>query len=200
MAKKVRPILESALRLDPLKRSSFLDTKCLDAVLRREVESLIAADEQGHSGFLRSPAVTELVKGTGLGHYEFQSMLGAGGMGEVYRAHDTKLDRDVAIKTLPREFASDPEKLSRLRREARTPASLNHPNIGAIYDLEEAEGVICLVLELVEGETPRGPLPLEKALDYARQIADALEAAHKKGIIHRDLKPANVMDCFSPVC
>src|SRR5258708_9061159 len=135
---RVRPILESALELDTSKRSSFLDTACPDAALRREVESLIAADGQGCSGFLQSPLVTELVKGTRFGHYEIQSMLGAGGMGEVYRARDSKLGRDVAIKTLPREFASDPERLSRLRQEARTLASLNHPNIGAIYGLEEA--------------------------------------------------------------
>jgi serine/threonine-protein kinase len=113
-------------------------------------------------------------------------------MGEVYRAHDSKLGRDVAIKTLPREFARDPERLTRFRREARTLASLNHPNIAAIYGLEESEGATCLVLELVEGETLKGPLPIARALDYARQIADGLEAAHEKGIVHRDLKPANI--------
>ena len=122
---RVRPILESALDLDPKSRSAFVDSACSgDERLRREVESLIAADEQGRSGFLQSPPVMPLAKGTRLGHYEIQSMLGAGGMGEVYRAHDSKLDRDVAIKTLPREFASDPERLSRLRQEARTLASL----------------------------------------------------------------------------
>ena len=113
-------------------------------------------------------------------------------MGEVYRAHDSKLGRDVAIKTLPHEFARDPERLSRLRREARTLASLNHPNIAAIYGLEESDEADYLVLELVEGETLRGPLPVQTALDRACQVAAALEAAHDKGIIHRDLKPANV--------
>ena len=113
-------------------------------------------------------------------------------MGEVYRAHDSKLGRDVAIKTLPREFARDPDRLARLRREARTLASLNHPNIAAIYGLEESAEADCLVMELVEGENLRGPLPVEKALEYARQVAEALEAAHEKGIVHRDLKPANV--------
>jgi serine/threonine protein kinase len=113
-------------------------------------------------------------------------------MGEVFRAHDSRLGRDVAVKFLPAEFASDPDRLARFRREARTLASLNHPHIGAIFGLEEHAGVECLVLELVEGETLRGPLPVMQALEYARQVADALEAAHAKGIIHRDLKPSNV--------
>jgi serine/threonine protein kinase len=113
-------------------------------------------------------------------------------MGEVYRAHDSKLGRDVAIKLLPAEFARDAARLARFRREARALAALNHPNIAAIYGLEEAGDIECLVLELVEGETLRGPLPLAAALDRADQVAEALEAAHAKGIVHRDLKPANV--------
>ena len=112
--------------------------------------------------------------GTRIGPYEITSPLGEGGMGIVYRAHDTKLGRDVAIKTLPPEFASDPERLGRFRREARTLASLNHPNIAAIYGLEESPETTCLVLELVEGETLHGPLPIGKALEYARQIAEGL--------------------------
>src|SRR5439155_24525826 len=130
--------------------------------------------------------------GQQLGPYRILAPLGAGGMGEVYRARDCKLDREVALKFLPSAFASDPEWLERFRREARTLASLNHPNIAAIHGIEEFNGATCLVLELVEGETLRGPLPIEKALDYARQIADAVESAHEKGIIHRDLKPTNV--------
>ena len=119
-------------------------------------------------------------------------------MGEVYRAHDTTLKRDVAIKTLPAEFSHDPDRLSRFQREAEVLASLNHPNIAAIYGLEEVAGNRCLILELVEGDTladaivTRGALPLAEALRIARQICDALEAAHDKGIVHRDLKPANV--------
>jgi Tol biopolymer transport system component len=113
-------------------------------------------------------------------------------MGEVFRAHDTKLGRDVAVKFLPVEFARDPDRLARFRREARTLASLNHPHIAAIFGMEEDGGVECLVLELVEGETLRGPLPVARALEYARQVAEALEAAHAKGIIHRDLKPSNI--------
>src|SRR5215813_5210136 len=109
-------------------------------------------------------------------------------MGEVYRARDTKLNRDVALKLLPEAFARDSERVARFRREAQTLAALNHPNIAAIYGLEEN----ALIMELVEGETLRGPLPVETALDYARQIAEALEAAHERGIVHRDLKPANI--------
>ena len=109
------------------------------------------------------------------GPYRVLSPLGSGGMGEVYRAHDIKLGRDVAIKTLPREFARDPERLARFRREARTLASLNHPNIGAIYGLEESGDVDCPVLELVDGETLRGPMAAPEALDYARPVAEALE-------------------------
>jgi serine/threonine protein kinase len=113
-------------------------------------------------------------------------------MGEVYRANDDRLGRGVAIKTLPPEFARDAARLERLRREARLLASLNHPNIAAIYGLEESAEAAYLVLELVEGDTPRGPLPLAAALDLARQVAAALQAAHESGIVHRDMKPANV--------
>src|SRR6476661_3865479 len=116
-------------------------------------------------------------------HYRITSKLGEGGMGEVWRATDTKLGRDVAIKILPTAFAQDIDRMARFEREAQVLAALNHPNIAAIYGVEEP----ALVMELVEGETLNGPLPLETALDYARQIADALEAAHEKGIIHRDL-------------
>ena len=135
--------------------------------------------------------------GTRLGPYEVTGQIGAGGMGEVYRAHDTTLDRDVAIKVLPDAFAIDPERLARFEREAKVLASLNHPNIAAIYGLETSEETRALVLELVEGPTlqdriAQGPIPLDEALPIARQIAEALEAAHEQGIIHRDLKPANV--------
>src|SRR5213593_4050678 len=118
-------------------------------------------------------------------------------MGEVYRAKDTKLDREVAIKVLPELFVSDPERVARFQREAKTLASLNHPHIGGIYGLEDASGVHALVLELVEGPTladriAQGPIPVDEALAIAKQIAEALEAAHEQGIIHRDLKPANI--------
>ncbi len=135
--------------------------------------------------------------GQTLGHYRVLEQIGAGGMGEVYRARDEHLHRDVALKLLPETFAQDAERLARLSREAQLLASVNHPNIAAIYRLEESDTVRCLVLELVEGETLsarilRGRLPLDEALPLARQIAEGLEAAHDRGIIHRDLKPANV--------
>ena len=138
-----------------------------------------------------------LATGTKLGSYEILGPLGAGGMGEVYRAHDTKLKRDVALKVLPDSFASDPDRLARFTREAQTLASLNHPNIAHVHGLEESEGVTAIVMELVEGDDlsqriARGAIPLEEALPIAKQIAEALEAAHEQGIIHRDLKPANI--------
>ena len=140
-----------------------------------------------------------------LGAYHLQTLLGAGGMGEVYRARDAKLGRDVAIKILPRAVTSDPDRLARFEREARMLAALNHPNICAIYGFEEAGGLHFLILELVDGETLRqklarlpllnnhaSGLPIHEALTLARQVAEALEVAHEKGIVHRDLKPANV--------
>jgi Tol biopolymer transport system component len=139
-----------------------------------------------------------LATGTKLGSYEVLTPIGAGGMGEVYQAHDTKLGRDVAIKVLPEAFAHDPERLSRFQREAKMLAALNHPNIATIYGLEQSNGTSYLVMELVSGETladrikREAALPVEEALAICKQIAEALEAAHEKGIIHRDLKPANV--------
>ncbi len=130
--------------------------------------------------------------GQSLGHYRIEAKLGAGGMGEVYRARDTHLGREVAIKVLRPEFARDPERLARFEREARVLASLNHPNIAAIYGFENVDGVPFLVLEYVPGETLKGPLALQEALPIARQTAEALEAAHEKSIVHRDLKPANI--------
>jgi serine/threonine protein kinase/Tol biopolymer transport system component len=135
--------------------------------------------------------------GTRLGTVEVLAVIGRGGMGEVYRARDTKLKRDVAIKTLPDEFSHDADRLSRFQREAEVLASLNHPNIATIFDLQEAEGSRFLVLELVEGETladriQRGPIPIDEALQIAKSICEALEAAHEQGIVHRDLKPANI--------
>src|SRR6516225_5962334 len=138
-----------------------------------------------------------LVGGTRLGAYEIVAAIGAGGMGEVYRAKDTKLGRDVALKILPASFTNDPERVARFRREAQVLASLNHPHIAQIYGLEEVDDTQFLVLELVDGESldkriARGPIPVDEALGIAKQIAEALEAAHEKGIIHRDLKPANI--------
>ena len=135
--------------------------------------------------------------GTKLDHYEISTPLGKGGIGEVWRARDTKLGREVAIKTLPEEFAKDADRLARFEREAKLLASLNHPNIAAIHGFEEDNGTHFLVLELVEGDTvadqlERGEIPVEESLKRALQFAEALEAAHEKGVIHRDLKPANI--------
>jgi Tol biopolymer transport system component/predicted Ser/Thr protein kinase len=134
-----------------------------------------------------------LVPGTRLGPYQILAPIGAGGMGEVYRSRDTKLDREVAIKILPEALARDPERVARFEREAKVLAALNHPNIAQIYGIEESNAGRALVMELVPGETLKGPLPVDAALNYAKQVAEALEAAHDKGIIHRDLKPANLM-------
>ena len=147
------------------------------------------ADEGSHA--------LALTPGSRLGVYAITAQIGEGGMGQVYRATDTTLGRQVAIKILPDALASDPERLARFEREAKTLASLNHPHIAAIYAVETSAGLHALVMELVEGEDlsqriARGPIPCDEALPIAKQIADALEAAHEQGIVHRDLKPANI--------
>jgi len=139
---------------------------------------------------------SELNTGTIISHYRIVSKIGAGGMGEVYRARDSKLNREVAIKVLPECFAQDEERVSRFKREAQVLAALNHSHIASIYGLEETNGILALVMELVEGPTladriADGPIPVDEALAIAKQIAEALEVAHERGIIHRDLKPAN---------
>jgi eukaryotic-like serine/threonine-protein kinase len=210
--RQVEDLCHAALARPEENRAAFLAAACAgDGMLQREVESLLA-HESSAAGFMRVPAVAvagsavlDHAKGTligqRLGSYAIRSLLGVGGMGEVYRAHDDTLGREVAIKVLPTAFTADPERRARFEREARMLATLNHPHIGAIYGIEEAAGVRALVLELVEGETlaeriardaRSGGLPLADALVIARQIADALEAAHEKGIVHRDLKPANI--------
>src|SRR5439155_8503117 len=136
--------------------------------------------------------------GTRLAHYEITAHLGSGGFGDVYQATDSKLGRSVALKLLPEAFASDADRVSRFRREAHVLASLNHPGIAAIHGFEDSGGRLFLVMELVDGETlqariQRGPIPVDEALTIAKQIADALEAAHDQGVVHRDLKPGNVM-------
>jgi eukaryotic-like serine/threonine-protein kinase len=197
---QVTEIFHAALASDPARREAFLGDACGgDAVLRAEVEALVAAHhEAGPFGEtpLFVPALS-LEPGSSIGPYRIGELLGAGGMGEVYRARDGTLERDVAIKVLPQHFASDSERVARLLREARLLAALNHPNIAAIYGVVEADAQRGLVLEFVEGPTlaerlRSGGIPLPEALSIARQIADALDAAHGKGIIHRDLKPANI--------
>ena len=197
----MKQIFQSALDRAPQERSAFVREACADdGDVRTEVESLLRAHQEAGRFAESGLGIEDLgfdVIGRDIGTYRILSQLGAGGMGEVYRARDTKLGRDVAIKILPRLFTSDPGRLARFEREARVLASLNHPHIGAIYGLEDVDGVPALVLELVNGETladriARGPIPPNETLRIARQIADALEAAHEKGIVHRDLKPANI--------
>ena len=189
-------------------RAAFLGEACAgDEELRREVESLLACDVSGDAMFpgiaaaLAAGPITdpddESLSGQRFGPYEILDRIGVGGMGEVYRARDTRLGRDVAIKFLPRAYTDDPERLARFEREARTLAALNHPNIATIHGLEEHDGIRGLVMELVEGDTladrvADGPIPVQPALEMARQICTGLEAAHERDIVHRDLKPANI--------
>jgi serine/threonine protein kinase len=211
----MKEVFAGARALPASERLAYLSAACDgNEAVRQEVESLLASEERAKS-FLESPAVVRgdgtphaaqlPTEGRQLGAYRVQALLGAGGMGEVYRARDTKLQRDVAVKFLPHTFTSDPERLSRFEGEARMLAALNHPNIGAIYGFEETDGLRFLILELVDGQTladkladvsrqrDSGPgLPLREALSIAGQIAVGLDVAHKKGIIHRDLKPANI--------
>ena len=196
---EVKDIFADVLEQEPAERATYLDKICTDAALRHEVELMIAAHERGGSGFMEHPTLNTgpLQSGTKLGPYTIKERIGAGGMGEVYRAHDTKLKRDVAIKVLPLAFVNDPERLARFQREARTLALLNHPSIASIYGLEDSSKIHALVMELVEGPTladriRQGPIPIDEAVRSAKQITEALEYAHDHGIIHRDLKPANV--------
>ncbi len=206
--KRIEELYHAASVLPSGERAAFLRDAGDDEAVRRDVESLLNGATSG-GGLLDGPAlvssadiVSDLAAtamvGRTLGGYHLQTLIGAGGMGEVYRARDQKLGRDVAIKVLPPAFTSDADRLARFEREARMLAALNHPNICAIYGFEHADGIQFLVLELVDGETladrlrSRTAVLLGEAVAIARQIADALEAAHEKGIIHRDLKPSNI--------
>src|SRR5690242_4988681 len=196
---RVKPILDSALQMDSTQRPAFLKQACADPSLRHEIESLLAAQEQAGTDALKSAAFlrSTLTTGTRLGDFQILSLLGAGGMGEVYRARDLRLDRDVAIKVLPRFVSFDPERLRRFEQEAKAAAALNHPNILAVFQMGSYQDAPYLVSELLEGETlreevKRGPIPPKKAIDYGLQIVRGLAAAHGKGIVHRDLKPENL--------
>jgi eukaryotic-like serine/threonine-protein kinase len=201
--REVKQILSKALELEPSERSAFVVKACSgDAALLKEVESLVAAYGQRES-FLESPAVSQAVSevkispGAQLGVYQVEELIGAGGMGEVYRAIDTTLGLAVAIKVLPPLSFPDPMRLWRFEQEARAAAILHHPNVLYVHQLGTYEGQPYIVSELLEGQTLRasikkGPLPTAEILDYALQIAEGLTAAHEKGIIHRDLKPENL--------
>jgi Tol biopolymer transport system component/tRNA A-37 threonylcarbamoyl transferase component Bud32 len=206
--RRIEELCDKALDHDARQRPAFVAAACgADEGLRRDVEALLAHAQKAE-GFLTASMgeVAARVLADGhetslvdrqIGSHKILSLLGKGGMGDVYRARDTKLGREVAIKVVADAFLRDPERLARFEREARVLATLNHPHIGAIYGLEETDGVRGLVLELVPGTTlaerlALDPLPIQEALTVARQIADALEAAHDKGVIHRDLKPANI--------
>ena len=208
---QIAQVHRAALEIEKGDRAAFVTEACAgDELLRREVESLLALEGNAEN-FMESSALQAVAEqlareqlpigalnpGTKLESYEILGTLGAGGMGEVYRARDSKLNRDVALKILPAIFTDDAERIARFRREARVLASLNHPNIGSIYGLEESNNLRVFVLELVEGPTladriAGGAVPLEEALAIASQIADAMAYAHEKGVTHRDLKPANI--------
>jgi len=196
---QIQDVLEEVLQLAPDQRSAFLDRACsTDPSLRQEVETLLASSDDVRSSFLQSSELrVTLTSGTKLGDYEVKSMLGSGGMGEVYRARDSRLGRDVAIKVLPPFYSADSNRLRRFEQEARAAAALNHPNILAVFQMGTYEGTPYLVSELLEGETLREQikrcrLSVRKAIDYGVQIARGLAAAHEKGIVHRDLKPENL--------
>ena len=207
---RVTAVFEAAVLLEPAERLPFVREACADdSDLRRQVESMLAdverpmvidrPVEEAVADLIHDD--TPVVVGAQFGPYRVESLLGVGGMGEVYRAHDTVLARQVALKILPADVAADAERVARFRREAQALAALNHPNVGAIYGFETLDGrtgsAFGLVLELVEGPTlaeklKAGPLPVDEALAVAQQIAEALDAAHRQGLVHRDLKPGNI--------
>jgi eukaryotic-like serine/threonine-protein kinase len=216
--RRTKSLFQAALQRPLAERAAFVSAAAGDDdELRRDVEALLASDAAGRSVLDRLPLTgaaavvgassslagdktqvqSTLMPGDSIGPYEVVTLIGAGAMGQVYRARDTRLNRDVALKVVPQAFELDSDRAARLNREAQMLAALNHPNIAAIYGFEESRGGKALVLELVEGPTladlvSRGAMPLPDAIGLARQVADALEAAHDKGIIHRDLKPANI--------
>ena len=199
---RVKELFEGALALAPSLRSSYIASACGDDdALRRQVEALLASHEQANSFLETPPVLGDLLprnlEGQQLGPYLLESRIAAGGMGEVYKGRDTRLDRTVAIKVRPVRVANDPEARERFEREARVVATLNHPHICTLHDAGKQDGIDFLVMEFLEGETladrlARGPLPMTLGLQLAVQIVSALDKAHRAGIVHRDLKPGNI--------
>lgn len=206
---QVDQLFQAALELAPEDRSAFINAACgNDDSLRRDVEALLAVDEEAGS-FIEAPAYAVAASslpgqyaqsppGKTIGHYQIVSFLGKGGMGEVYRARDLKLDRTVALKILPEAMSVDEERMRRFVREAKAASALNHPNVAHIYEIGEADGVSFIAMEYVDGQTLAAkidgePLETDEIVEIGAQIADALDEAHGKGITHRDIKPANVM-------
>ena len=202
--RQITELFHAALAHDAATRNTLLDEACRgDDALRAEVGAMLAAHGQA-GGFGEAPLVTaaepggRLQPGTALGPYRIEALIGAGGMGEVYRARDTRLERDVAVKVLPQDVAADPRQKQRLDREAKALATLSHPHICPVFDVGHQDGVDYLVMEYLQGETleerlAKGALPVDQALRRAVEIADALDKAHARGVVHRDLKPGNIM-------
>ena len=197
---RVKAALAGALEREPGDRPAYLDRACAEQSVREEVELLLATIEKEDSGFLKECAMEgcALDSGALLGSYEILAPLGSGGMGDVYRARDTHLNREIAVKVLSPTFANDPNLLLRFRREAHVLASLNHPNIVTIYDIGQESSTVYIAMELVEGKAldeilSAGAMPTHDVLDIAIQIGAGLAVAHECGIVHRDLKPKNVM-------
>jgi eukaryotic-like serine/threonine-protein kinase len=208
---QLQELFHRVVQLDSAERSAFLDHHCCsDRELRQELEQMLAAESELNASFLEGPALQKVARdlstssmppvlpcGTRLGPYEIMALIGAGGMGQVYRARDTRLHRSVAIKIVSQHFAADPQRHQRFEREARAISSLQHPNICTLHDVGSQDGTDYLVMEHLEGETLaarllKGRLPVDLALRYASEIADALDTAHRRGIVHRDLKPGNI--------
>ena len=210
---EIERLCQSALGMEPAKREAYLKEACAgDESLKREVDDLLVQQSEAE-GFMKNPAMDVAAKalagdqegaaltdlaGRTVAHYRIEEKIGEGGMGMVYRAHDTHLNRPVALKMLPPETLADPERKRRFVREARAASALNHPNIVTIYDIDQADGIDYIAMEYVPGKIlsdviPRNGMHLQKVLSFSVQIADALASAHAAGIVHRDLKPSNVI-------
>src|SRR5262245_40228751 len=203
--RRVREVFEAALLLPPQERRAYVLACCREErTLAERVDELLAAHDRADD-FLETPALVgdaitrARLEGSRIGPYELTARIGAGGMGEVYKARDTRLDRTVAVKVLPAHGLQDSHARERFEREARAVAALNHPHICTLYDIGSSDDIDFLVMEYVDGVTLHGPMPAEEAVQLAMQFASALAAAHQHGILHRDIKPSNMMRTASGV-